>query len=344
MAETVAAGGRDLVAALVAGAEVEYALGKAATQSLYAKGWWTTGVLGPVGTAAVAARALSLDADATAAAIGLACAGAGGVKACFGTDGKPVLCGRAAEAGVVAALLAAEGVSGPAGVIEDGRGFAALFNDGILDEAPFGALGSAWSLLDPGIDVKRIPVCLSAHAAVDAVMGLAAEHALAPDDIERIVCDVSPIVAANLVYPRPETPQQAQFSLNFAIACSLVHGDVGLEHLSGEVLRQAPVAALMERVEMTLTPRWGPGSDLMRDHPEGASVEIVTRDGRRLERLGRHARGMKQWPLSEAELAAKFTACAGRVPGLDAAALLDRLAYVERLASARDLMAGGAAR
>jgi 2-methylcitrate dehydratase PrpD len=205
IAETVNASGVDLMTAIVAGSEAEYALGVAVTSTLYDRGWWTTGVLGPVGAAAATARLLKLDATATASALGLALAGTGGVKAAFGTNAKPLLAGRAAEAGVAAALLAAAGASGPRNAVEHPRGFAVLFNGGTFDARAIAALGTRWHLVDPGIDVKRIPVCLSSHAAVDAVQDLVAQHGLAVGGIRRITCDVPPVVAANLTFDRPQT-------------------------------------------------------------------------------------------------------------------------------------------
>ena len=202
-AEAEGASGADLLTAFVAGCEAEFAAGAAATATLYEKGWWTTGVLGPVGASIAAAHVLGLDAELTACALGLAVAGTGGLKACFGTDGKPVLCGRAAESGVVAALMAGAGVTGPWNAFEDSRGFAALFNGGIFDADALEMLGSGWRILDPGIDIKRVPVCLSAHAALDAVMDLMAEHRIAAEEIGRVVCDVGPIVTANSRLRRP---------------------------------------------------------------------------------------------------------------------------------------------
>jgi 2-methylcitrate dehydratase PrpD len=334
--------GKAFLTALIAGAEVEYAVGKAATPSLYAKGWWTTGVLGPVGAAAAAASAFGLERQQVAAALGTAVAGTGGAKSCFGTDAKPLLCGRAAEGGVTACILASSGASGPSSALEDTRGFWRLFNDGIWEPQPLRELGLRWSLLDPGIDVKRIPVCLSAHAAVDALMALMAEYDLAVDDVERIECDVSGIVVANLVHDEPRTPQEAQFSLPFAIGCSLVNGDVRLEQLRPEVLRSPTLQAVMRRVSMVSSDRWEPGTDLLRRHPEGAFVTLMTADGRRFEKFGDYARGMKQRPLSQAELDGKFLDCAGAVEGLDSAALLARLRGIDELDSIRDVLADAA--
>lgn len=339
-AEAADVSGAALLAAFVAGAEAEYAVGKAATDSLYAKGWWTTGVLGPVGAAVAAGHVLGLAPDQFAAALGLAVSGTGGLKACFGTDAKPALCGRAAEAGVIAALLAREGVSGPRSAFEDNRGFARLFNDGTFDAAPFAALGRTWSLLEPGIDVKRIPVCLSAHAAVDTVVDLMFEHGLVADDIASVHCDISPIAAANLVYRQPETPQQAQFSMPFAVACAVLHGTIALRHLSPEVVGDPKLRATMERVSTGTSERWSPGSEALTRHPEAAFVTLLTWDGRRFERFGRYARGMVQRPLSDAELDAKFLECALQVPGLDCETLLGRLRRLDSLGSARELFAG----
>jgi 2-methylcitrate dehydratase PrpD len=78
VAETARVGGADLVLALVAGYEAEFAAGAAATQRLYEKGWWTTGVLGPIGAAVAAAKIIGGGAQLLADALGLAVAGAGG--------------------------------------------------------------------------------------------------------------------------------------------------------------------------------------------------------------------------------------------------------------------------
>ncbi len=105
--------GADAVSACVAGAECEYAVGAATRSRLYERGWWTTGVLGPIGASMAAAWLLQLDEARTRAALGLAVASAGGMKACFGSDAKPLGAGHAARAGVAGALLAAHGASGP---------------------------------------------------------------------------------------------------------------------------------------------------------------------------------------------------------------------------------------
>ncbi|HEY9212731.1 MAG TPA: MmgE/PrpD family protein [Ancylobacter sp.] len=336
MAQAVNASGAELLTAFIAGSEAEYALGSAATMSLYDRGWWTTGVLGPIGAAAAAARLLGLTANATASALGIALAGTGGAKAAFGTDAKPLLAGRAAEAGIIAALLAANGASGPHDAAEHKRGFAGLFNGGVFDPVAFGSLGTQWRLLDPGIDIKRIPVCLSSHAAVDAVVELVARNGVPLNDIVSIVCDVPPIVIANLIHDRPATKQQAQFSMPFAVAVSLRFGDLTLAHLDDALVNDPALVALMAKVEMVTGPTWDDPAAL-RAAPEGAYVRLELRDGTVLTGYRAFPRGAAASPLSAAEIDAKFLGCTAHVP--DADALLLRLHALETLPALRDLIA-----
>jgi 2-methylcitrate dehydratase PrpD len=341
VAEIENASGAELLTAFVAGCEAEFAAGVAATPHLYERGWWTTGVLGPIGAAVAAARAMKLDTEQTGFAIGLAVAGTGGAKSCFGTDGKPALCGRTAEWGVTAALLARAGCSGPLTAFEDSRGFARLFNDDIFQGECFADFGGTWRLLKPGVDIKRVPVCLSAHAALDAVMDIMAAQRIAAADIAAVVCDVGPVVTANLVYNHPTTPQQAQFSLPFAIGCVLVHGDIALAHLDPAILDDPALREAMSRVTNVTTDRWQQGSDNARRYPEGAFVTVTTRDGRSFERFNGFARGTTARPLSEIEIAGKFMACAsGAIGTAEAERLIGQLRAVETLPSVRSLFGG----
>lgn len=329
------ASGTQLITAFVAGAECEYALGLATENALYDQGWWTTGVLGPVGACAAAAKLLRLDVRQTAAALGLAVAGAAGIKACFGTDAKAFLAGRAAEAGVTAALMAQAGASGPADAFEHRNGFINLFNGGQFDAGAFDMLGRRWALLDPGVDVKRMPLCLSSHAAVDVALDLAHEHGIHPDEITGIACNVPPIVIANLIHDDPATPQQAQFSMPFAIAAALLHGVPGLAHLSPDTLADASLRALMAKVTMISGPVWADAA-YRAAAPEGAELSIALRDGRVLQGFRDFARGAARYPLAAEALDAKFADCL-RYAGLRMPALLPSLRALETRAGLREL-------
>ncbi|WP_296185499.1 MmgE/PrpD family protein [Pseudomonas sp. UBA1879] len=331
--------GAQLLAAFVAGAECEYALAKALTRQIYDRGWWTTGVLGVVGASAAASHALGLNAEQTAAALALAVTGTGGMKAGFGSDAKMLLAGRSSEAGVIAALLAGTGSSGPLDVIEHERGLAAMFNGGLLDPLP--DLGNSWRLTDPGVDIKRVPVCLSSHAAIDALRALLDEGELRVEDIDAILCDVPPIVRQNLVHDAPVTRQQAQFSMPFALACTALFGDITLASLDAAVLARADLQQLMKRVHMQSSPRWDPA--LLDAAPEGAWVKLVGRDGRCVEGFCAMPVGSASRPLSGPQLHRKFMHCATAVWTVPRAQrLFDDLTRLDQLADVRGLLNDGA--
>lgn len=327
--------GEDLIIAIVAGSECQYRLGEALGRPLYDKGWWTTGVLGAVGACVAAAYLLHLDELQVAHAIALALVAAGGSKSAWGSDAKAVMAGLAAERGVLAALMAQAGITGPLDVLEHATGIAVLMNNGNFDASRITVPG--WRLLEPGLDVKRIPVCLSSHAAVDAIQHLVTRHPVLMEDIKRIHCDVPAIVAANLTYPDPQTPQQAQFSLNFAIAASLVYGELTLAQLDYSAINNQMVRQLMPRVLMTTTDRWLE-PEFQKNAPEGARVTIYLHNGEAITYQVNRAYGNAVYPLSENEIDEKFIGCTQSVyPREQCTSLLARLRQIMALTSLTQL-------
>lgn len=318
--------GRRMLEAFVIGSEVAYAVALLCTTQHYYKGWWSTGTFGAIGAAAASAKALRMTPAGTTAALALATVQACGMKAAFGTDAKPYLAGRSAAIGVEAALLAAEGFGGPPAALEGANGFLQLLTDGVVDPAAVDALGSTWRLVDPGIMFKQYPVCSGAHAAVELTQHLLRAHGLTGDRILRAVYDVSPTVAISLVYDRPESVQQAQFSLPFAIGVVLARGELTIESLQQSALSDARVRAAMAKVEMRR-------DDSLRDPaaPEGARVTLITDDGREIRGHLGQPRGMPGRPLSDEHLREKFLCCAqaGGIPHAEARHLLGHLERIE---------------
>src|SRR4029079_12242998 len=99
------AGGRDVLAAYVAGFEVETALGRGVNFPHYEKGWHANATLGGFGAAAACARLIGLDAERTARALALCASLACGVKSNLGSMGKPMHVGQCSRSGLMAVLL-----------------------------------------------------------------------------------------------------------------------------------------------------------------------------------------------------------------------------------------------
>ncbi len=327
--------GAALLTAFVVGSECEYALAKALTRQLYERRWWTTGLLGVVGACAAACHALGLNAERTASALGIALSSTGAMKACFGTDAKALMAGRTSETGVIAALLAEQGGRGPVDIVEHANGLAAMFNAGVLKALP--PPGQNWSLLDPGVDIKRIPLCLSSHAAVDALKDILKDGAVAVEDIAEIICDVPPIVIQNLTHDAPTQRQQAQFSMPFAMAATCLLDEITLETLAETTINRPDLQLLMQRVHKVSSERWD--SERLDCAPEGAWVKVIRNDGSSVERFCAMPLGSAINPLSQAQLHDKFMQCTTRVmSATHAQTLFERLEQLERLTRARDLL------
>jgi len=165
-----------------------------------------------------------------------------------------------------------------------------------------------------------------------------AKHAIGLEDIECIVCDVPPIVCKNLAYDRPNTVQQAQFSMQYAIATSLHFGEFGLQHLDLSLIRSDVLLSLMLRVSMHTGPMWS-DHGLRETAPEGASVTICLRDGQALQSFRASAHGCAAHPLTEDQIDSKFMACVKPTMGEGAAReLLARLRGLDSDLSVRLLL------
>ncbi|MGN6570107.1 MAG: MmgE/PrpD family protein [Pseudolabrys sp.] len=310
-----------VLAAFIAGSEIAYALGDVLTHSHYFRGWWSTVTLGTIGATAAAGKIYGLDAHALASAIGLAAANAGGGKAVFGTDGKPFLVGLAARTALDIARAARAGLDGPAQAFEDQRGFIALLNDGKAMPAEAATLGIRWRLVDPGLLIKRYPVCSAAHALIEQTAALC--HMVDADRIAAIDCHVSSLVDISLVYDEPVNAQQAQFSLPYAAACAALRGGLALDDLGSAAIADPKVRALMRKVSRFVDPDLS--SDAARARaPESARVVVRLTDGSRREGLCPVAYGMPTRPLTDDDLAAKFSACVS-FAGRSAETASDRL-------------------
>ena len=328
LAATEEAGGdgRRLLEAFVVGSEVTYAIALLCTTNHYLKGWWSTATCGVFGAAAAAAKGLGLSAADTTSALALAGAQACGQKAAFGTDAKPYLAGRAAAIGVEAALLADMGLVGPSAILEDRHGFLRLLNDGRGEPGGIDGLGRVWRLVDPGIFFKRYPVCSAAHAAVELTQRLLEENNIRGDEVRKVICEVPPVVAISLVHDRPETPQEAQFSLPFAVGTMLARGELRVEDLRDEALSDRRIREAMAKVGMRRVDALD-----RKEAPEGARVTLIGEDGTEVADYLSEASGMPGNPISDDLLHDKFRRCttAGGLPDERARALLERLMRIE---------------
>ncbi|GAA6193184.1 MmgE/PrpD family protein [Phaeobacter sp. NW0010-22] len=197
--------------------------------------------------------------------------------------------GWGAMVGVSSVVLAERGFTGaPAITIE-------------ADEAKnhWQDLGTFWQMEHQY--VKPYPICRWAHAAIDGARAIMKEHGLSHGDIKHVQVN-SFHEAACLFQDLPDNTSKAQYSLPFAVAIQIVHGRIGVEHISGAGLKDPTVADVMTRISVTEAEHHS------KRFPVGrcADVQITTTDGRVLDSGDTHARGGPEAPMSRDEVIEKF--------------------------------------
>ena len=319
-----------MATAYVAGYEVWAELAGRDPAQHHEKGWHPTGIFGPVGAAAACASLRGLDVGKAAYAIGLGASHSSGLVANFGTMTKPYHAGRAAHSGVMAARLAAAGFTASPDALEHPLGLlAAVSPKGEVDRQSVAKIGRDWQILKQGLSVKKYPLCYCTHRAIDGALDLLAARPVTPDEVESITVSTSRRNAAVLRNSRPQTGLEAKFSMQFAMASSLVAGRVGLGELTDTFVRREDVQALMPKVTVEPDDHQDPA------RPGAAPYDLVvikTRDGQRLvsEQII-DERGSPDRPLSSEELWAKFSNCMSvGNPNLPARAIFDALMAIER--------------
>lgn len=301
-------GGTDLLLAYCVGCQVEVEIGRALTNDLYDRGWFNTALLGAFGAAAAAAKGLGLTAKQTRAALALAAMEARGIRAVLGTEAKPYLAGSAAETGVRCALLVRLGLTAPASVFDAAEGFSATH----LGRRPKGGRLSVpfrWCFVDPGFALKLYPVCSAAQAAVEELLSIQQELRIASESIVRVHAAGTGLVARSLRHERPSTWQEAQFSMQFALASILRFGRLTPRELTNDALQDPRLVEFMSRISLSMDPLLDSRSDRDRQCPEGVRLSVETHSGERVTRVRLAASGMPQRPFSTFQLWEKFEHC-----------------------------------
>ncbi|ACS87271.1 MmgE/PrpD family protein [Musicola paradisiaca] len=326
--------GQDLIRAVVIGYEVGRRVLEACGgySPHNGAGWHSTATCGVFGAAAAAASLLRLPQEKMVAALGLAGSFSGGLWAFIhdGSQSKKLHAGRAAEGGVLAALLANESVSGPTQLFEPvwGGFLSTLAANGAQPEALTQDLGQVWKLLR--CSIKPYASCRGVHSAIDALNVLLTRIDGDADAIEQISVSLSPFLHGMCGNCDLDSLAAAQMSLPYALAARLVHGHAGLNaYLDGN--RQHPgIAPMLARIELRLDPQQDSDSEPL--------LTLTTRRGERFSHRVEIALGSPHNPLSDAALLEKFTALAVRaLPEPRVRALADLCLGLEKVADVQPL-------
>jgi len=335
--EAAGATGRATLEAIVAGVEVMCRVGLAVPGKFHARHYHPTALAGTFGAAAAAGKLYALTEDELVHAFGICGSQASGIIE-YLADGswtKRLHAGWAAHAGVVAALLAHAGFTGPETVFEGEHGFYRAFAGG-CDEARLdqllGSLGAVWELEQ--LTFKPYPCGSIAQPYMDCALRVRDAHGVRPQDIVEIRCRTAEGPVPRLWEPlaakhAPQNGYAAKFSLPYLLAVIFTRGRASLAEFENDVVGDPEILALASRVGYELDPTI--------DYPRQfvGHVRVRLQDGRVVEAWQDHPRGGPDSPMSRAEIEAKFRGNASLVMSADQASRVIR--SVEALATEPNL-------
>jgi 2-methylcitrate dehydratase PrpD len=271
--------------------------------SHYDAGWHITGTVGPLGAAMAAAMLMGLDAETTGRAIGIASSMTIGHREGFGTMNKPLHPGKAAANGLVAATVAAHGLTASPSALDGPRGYFRVLAPELDPAKLLDGWGKRWELLDN--TYKPYPCGIVSHPAIEAAEAL--HEAIGDRDVARVDVRCHPLVVELTGNPDPADGLAARFSTIHGVACGVLDGPVGLNSYDDAHVRSAPVIAMRSKVQLV------PDPEVAR---AAAYLTATLADGSTVNRTVQNARGSLEVPLSDDQLDRKVLDLAERtLPG-----------------------------
>ncbi|MGH7796339.1 MAG: MmgE/PrpD family protein [Candidatus Binatia bacterium] len=334
LGEALGSNGRQMIEAYVVGYETTGKLAHSLRDSAH-EGWHAPNTLGSFGAAAACGKLLGLSAAQIEMALGITASMAGGVVANFGTMTKPLHVGLGARNGVLAAKLAQGGFTANAKGIEAGMGFYQVLHEGTrVHEGAIEELGQSYALLSDGLRIKPYPCGGLTHQVIDSVLEFRAKHGLTAEMIETVEVDVVKHTFDRIVFRVPQTSIQGKFCMPYLVARAIIDGKVGIDTFTDAAVRDPNVLKLAEKVRMNLD------TNLKKTDLSGRPCRVTIRlkNGQTYSREAQHAKGGPEFPMTEAELNAKFFECAKHAIAAESAQqALDYIGKLETLDDIRPL-------
>ena len=338
LAETGDLSGLAALCAYTVGVEVECKLANLVSVKHYEHGWHTTAIVGALGAAAASSWLLELSAEKTCHALGIVSSMAGGVRANFGSMTKPLHAGQAARNGLLAALLAGKGFTANRAILEANKGVIEVFGlgDSVTGAEMRNRLGQPFHVLSPGVSIKRFPTCTATHLCLEAPLELRGSHHFRAEQIEKVECGLHKLDYEVLLRPENiRTPEQARFSLEFAVATAILDGEVSLRHFTGPSIQRADVQHLMTKIHVYVPAEL---RELESRQDRFGLVRVHLSDGSVVSQKATKIRGHPPLFLTEEEVDKKFYDCVVPVlGGAKAEDLLKTLRRIETVSSVREI-------
>jgi 2-methylcitrate dehydratase len=342
MAEVAGASGRDVIVAAALAYEVQCRFCDAA--SVRARGWDHV-TYGSFSTALAATKLMGCDERQMVHALGLA--GVAGVALRQTRAGelsmwKGCAFANSARNGVFAAMLAADGMTGPAPIFEGIFGVEKLVSGPLdaVDVATWGSTGQPYMITETYI--KFWPAEYHSQSAIDAALQLRSEIGAGDrtlESIDRIDIDsfdaAVDIIGSDPEKWRPKTRETADHSLPYCVAVAITDGAVGHAQFEPARFSDERLLDLIARIKVHRD------AALSARYPAGIPnrLRIKLKNGRELTREVEFPRGHARNPMTDAEVEAKFhSEAAAHLGSAQRLALISKVWQLDSLANINDLM------
>lgn len=304
LAESLGATYDEVLLALAAGYEAHIRISTAAQPGMVKRSYHSTGVVGTLACAAACAKLYKLDAEGIENAIALATTMTGGLLS-YGDSRpaiKPINPAKAAENGVLAAMMAAKGIKGPLEALEGPNGWFNAVTDSYNEDALIRKDGE--HLLLHECYFKLYPSCRHTHCGLEAACNL--HEKINPADIIEVFVNIYPNaikLAGQIKYPKDQ--DETKFSIHYTLACALLNGSYGTADMHPENMSDE-IRNMISKI--TLIP-----DETMENREKairGAKVTVNLNSGEKIEELILVPKGDPEKPLSFENIREKLFVCA----------------------------------
>jgi 2-methylcitrate dehydratase len=301
--------GRELIVGLVLGHEFEMRFCEAAFPGIRERGWHhatLTAFVSPF----VAGRALHLGWEQIQHAVGISAsrhATLGAVTAGKLTMMKNTVDPMATQSGVLAALMAEKGYTGPEHVVDGKEGLTHCFGPSWKLNLLTDGLGESWRITHCGM--KAFPTEALTHTPISAVLDIVKSNDLKPEQVEKVQIRSLARAADILSDPSkydPQSKETADHSLPYVIAAALAERQVTPAHFEMKKIMDPVIRAQLKKVEVVADP------EIEKVFPalQRVIVNLTTVDGRTFTKQLDYPKGDPRNPLTDAEVEEKFAALA----------------------------------
>jgi 2-methylcitrate dehydratase PrpD len=340
LAERDGLSGKKLITSIIVGFEVEVRICMGINPSHYHERFFhSTGTCGTFGAVAAAGKLLDLNEEQMMNAFGIAATQAAGLLAALPTMARSLSPGKGALNGLLAALLAKKGFTGPSDILEREGGYFQAVSNKIHLEKIVANLGDKYAIDDERF--VRYGSDGAIHSAIDALLDIMQKHEITHEDIESIEAKVFPVAyeVTGTLY-EPKTGSHARFSLPYGLAAAALDGEVGPKQFTDERVKDPKIIKFAKKVTASIDPEfaklgYSSGGSIF----QGSKVKVRTTKGDEYDcRVDSH-KGTPANPLTEDELFSKLKWLAVPVIGKDnVEKLIDEVKKLDQLSSIDSIM------